>query len=136
MLVIANCPVRIGGRSPKLALRPRIKQNRAVRRAAVIGLLVWIWLAPPTADAGPFKDFFRKVRRGFTEPARNSSSHRITHRPRAEETRAGGSRTRTINTSPNEGNTHSATRAPVNRRGKPNLPYGTPVPGKQGFVTS
>jgi len=40
----------------------------------------------------------------------------------------------TNNTPPNQRNTRSTTRASA-KKGE-DLPYGTPVPGKQGFVTS
>ena len=123
------------------AVWPQTRENsgeRICRRPiAIIGLLVVsAFLAPAVADAGPFKDFFRKVRRAFSQPSQTSSSHPTVHKARAKQSQNESASAATVSVPPNEQNTRSAQRGTVTRSGKVDLPYGTPVPGKQGFVTS
>jgi hypothetical protein len=106
-------------------------------RTALIGLfLCGFPLAPCTATAGPFKDFFRKVRHAFAEPARRTSAQRTVH----QNDNVDGSDERVAPTAahapPNKQNTRTAKRPIAIGKGKIDIPYGTPVPGKQGFVTS
>ena len=90
-----------------------------------------------SADAGPFRDFFRKVRHAFTESGKSNQSHRTSakhtsHPNHATVSSAGGADV--VSSPPNGRNTRSAIRS--NGSTKADLPYGTPVPGKKGFVTS
>ncbi len=91
------------------------------------------------AEPGPFENFFRKLRRSFSEPE-HKPTHRTSHRQTDE---AKNSPTEESNTHPASGgasappterNTRTTTRAP-SKKGE-DLRYGTPVPGKKGFVTS
>jgi hypothetical protein len=91
------------------------------------------------AEPGPFENFFRKLRRSFSEPERKST-HRTSHKQTDE---AKNSPTEESNTHPatsgasappTEHNTRTTTRA-ASKKGE-DLRYGTPVPGKKGFVTS
>ena len=97
------------------------------------------------AEPGPFENFFRKLRRSFNEPERKPT-HRTSHK-QADETKNSdqtknssndGSNPHTANgdavAPPTERNTRTTTRAP-SKKGE-DLRYGTPVPGKKGFVTS
>ena len=96
-----------------------------------------------TKEPGPFEKFFRSLRHAFSEPTPHKSiTHHSTHKqspntanPTAsvDESNA-NTATGTTNQAPNEKNTRSTSRA-VTKKGE-DLPYGTPVPGKQGFVTS
>ena len=91
-------------------------------------------------ESGPFENFFHKLRRAFTEPQEKSHSHRTSHKQTGDSQNS----TNEIKTSPspaagtqvppNERNTRAATRA-SSKKGE-DLRYGTPVPGKTGFVTS
>ena len=91
------------------------------------------------AEAGPFRDFFRTIRSAIAHPKETPRPHRSTHR-----------RKKTLpSDTPNTQTVYKPTAAPP---GQPdvrwakaasnatdennNLPYGTPVPGKPGFVTS
>ena len=90
-------------------------------------------------EPGPFDKFFRSVKRWFTEPQPKSSAHHSSHKQQAAQTSPTGSpsaKTTPESTTnpPNEKNTRSTSRAST-KKGE-DLPYGTPVPGKQGFVTS
>ena len=94
----------------------------------------------PSADAGPFRDFFRRVRHAITHPEKPGHSHRgsqkhtsaIRPRDSAENTPADHA---VLSSPPNEKNTRTASAGMKNRK-EADLPYGTPVPGKKGFVTS
>ena len=91
------------------------------------------------AEPGPFEKFFQSLRRAFKEPEHKStqrSNYKQTEgtnspsaKPTASPTVTGGA-----SAPPDERNTRSATRA-TSKKGE-DLPYGTPVAGKQGFVTS
>ncbi|HWY41425.1 MAG TPA: hypothetical protein VNX27_11590 [Chthoniobacterales bacterium] len=94
-------------------------------------------------EPGPFEKFFRSLQHAFNEPEHKSTTHRTKHKqtqdtasPTANEDKEPDvhTGTGTISKPPNETNTRSTSRA-VTKRGE-DLPYGTPVPGRQGFVTS
>jgi len=91
------------------------------------------------AEPGPFENFFNKLRRAFSEP-QHKSAHRTSHKQTDETTNPSseGSNTHAAtggaSASPSERDTRTATRA-VSKQGD-DLRYGTPVPGKKGFVTS
>lgn len=104
--------------------------------------------AGTTQEPGPVEKFFRWVGNGFKEP-RKTSTHRSTHRQSTtaspspsnagSNTQNSGSNTGAaggadVGAPPSERNTRSTSRA-ATRKGE-DLPYGTPVPGKEGFVTS
>ena len=100
------------------------------------------------AEPGPFERLFRAMRHGFNEPQHKSKKHRNSPEQTREsgnptvttaESPSPGSTTSSSNSSssgkpPNEKNTRGTSRA-VTKKGE-DLPYGTPVAGKQGFVTS
>ena len=136
MLAIENRPVKIGCGQHKLAIRPWTRFRLGKIAATTLVVVTISSFAPPTAEAGPFKNFFRKVRHAFNEPARHSSSHRVSQKTQSEESGVQAAPTTTMNGPPNDRNTRSAKRATAGHRGKVDLPYGTPVPGRQGFVTS
>jgi hypothetical protein len=88
---------------------------------------------------GPFENFFHKLRRAFSEP-QQKSAHRSSHK-QTDETKSSPIEepiTHTTNgdvsAPPSERNTRTAARA-SSKKGD-DLRYGTPVPGKKGFVTS
>jgi hypothetical protein len=95
-------------------------------------------------EPGPFEKFFRSVRHAFSEPTpHKSTTHRTKHKqnedtasPTASEDKEEDvhTGTGTVSKAPNEKNTRGTSRV-VTKKGE-DLPYGTPVPGKQGFVTS
>ena len=92
-------------------------------------------------EPGPFERLFRALRRGLNEP-QHRSSHRTKHKQTQDSVnpsptddqsnvRTGNG---TVSKPPNEKNTRGASKA-TTKKGD-DMPYGTPVPGKQGFVTS
>src|SRR2546423_7853946 len=91
------------------------------------------------AESGPFENFFRKMRHAFSEPQHKSarrSSHKQTDETKTSSSEGSNTHATTGGggAPPSERNTRTATRAP-SKKGD-DLRYGTPVPGKKGFVTS
>lgn len=91
--------------------------------------------------------FVRSLRKAFTEPQQHKSTTTTTHRTKHKQSQDSGNPTVTetpepdvqtgtgaVSKPPSEKNTRGTSRA-ATKRGE-DLPYGTPVPGKQGFVTS
>jgi hypothetical protein len=110
----------------------------------VISILIasMVTLSAQHDEPGPFETLFRSLRRAFNEPQHRSSTHRTKHKqtqdsvnpsPNGDQSnvRTGNG---TVSKPPNEKNTRETSKA-TTRKGD-DLPYGTPVPGKQGFVTS
>jgi hypothetical protein len=92
-----------------------------------------------TNEPGPFERLFHSMRRAFSEPQHRSA--RRSSRKQTDETTNPSSEasatpaaTGVAGAPPSERNTRTATRA-VSKKGD-DLRYGTPVPGKTGFVTS
>lgn len=97
-------------------------------------ILALIATAEP-AKADPFKNFFRSLKRAFAPPPKKATARRKSAKTGSEPASPDASG-KTANTPPSGRNTRSATRAAAIKSGKGDFPYGTPVPGKQGFVTS
>ena len=103
-------------------------------------------LSAQTDEPGPFEKFFRAMRRAFNEPQHKSSPHPVKHKktqntgnPAATtdeaDTRVSTSSSGSdVSKPPSEKNTRGTSKA-VTKKGE-DLPYGTPVAGKKGFVTS
>ena len=119
------------------------------RRLTLLIMTIVIGASGPllAEEPGPFERLFRAMRHGFSEPQHkskphHSSSHKQTQESENPEVNDGQSSSRTASSPgsggvarpPNEKNTKSTSRA-VTKKGE-DLPYGTPVAGKQGFVTS
>ena len=104
--------------------------------------------APVIGQAGPFEDVFRSIRNSFARPApkpRTPQPRRSSPKQSNETPPSAASDTSNTQTSPtptpvpappNPSNVRvaKATAAKTNRNG--DVPYGIPVPGKQGLVTS
>jgi hypothetical protein len=106
-------------------------------RTALLTLSILLALQSQVARAEPFEDFFDALKRAFTQPTR-PRPHRATHKT-ATKTEANSENKTTdsdsagIHSPPNGRNTRAAIKAGGSKNG---LQYGTPVPGKKGFVTS
>jgi hypothetical protein len=102
--------------------------------------IVMIGTGSTQAEPGPFENFFHKLKRAFSEPQQQKSTRRSSHKQTDETTNPSTEASTTPAASgdaaapPTERNTRTATRA-TSKKGD-DLRYGTPVPGKTGFVTS
>ena len=93
------------------------------------------------ANAGPFREFFRALRSAVAHPQEKSHSHRSnrssykhneTPPSDASDVESSGSAA----PAPSRPDVRSAKAASGTKEQKADLMYGTPVPGKPGFVTS
>ena len=118
-------------------------------RTIVVSLSIFtLFSAAEVAEAGPFEDFFRSLRNSFartTPKPRSPQSHRSSRKQGNEAPPSDASDTANSQTSPsptpvpvppNRSNIRVAKATATRKNPKSDLPYGIPVPGKQGLVTS
>jgi hypothetical protein len=110
-------------------------------------IAVWFAIAtlvsrPDVAKAGPFRDFFRALRSAIAQPNEKPRPHRSSRsRPKHNETPPSDTSNNQTSRSPvpappGPGDVRVAKAALGTSQQKTELPYGTPVPGKPGWVTS
>src|SRR5207245_2845269 len=88
-----------------------------------------LFLSGPYVDAGPVGDFFKKVGQSISKPLqREPEPQPQTTRPQPAKT-PHATRRSTSRAAPAAAATSPA-------KAKPGLPYGIPVPGRKGMVTS
>jgi len=91
------------------------------------------------AKAGPFRDFFRALRSAVAHPNEKPRPHRSSHKHN-ETPSSDVSNSHTSNSplpvAPGQSNVRWAKAASAANQQKTDLPYGTPVPGKPGLITS
>lgn len=111
------------------------------RRRDVV--LVWLWMstlfaAVDPANAGPFHDFFRNLRSAVGHPKPTPRPHRSHKEKTAPSDDPSKTATSGKPNSPQPGqpDIRWAKAGSVTTEEKPKLPYGTPVAGKPGLVTS
>jgi hypothetical protein len=95
--------------------------------------------ATDAAQAGPFRDFFRTIRSAIAHPKETPRPHRSTQkRKKTPPSDAPSSQTSGKPSPAPAGQTEVrwAKAASSASDEKTNLPYGTPVPGKPGLITS
>ena len=113
--------------------------NRSIRTIITCLSIFTLFAASDMAEAGPFRDFFRALRSAIAHPDQKPRSHRGSRKH--NETPPSNSLNSETSVSsipvpPDEHNVRVAKAAPAAKQGKSGLPYGTPVPGKPGLVTS
>jgi hypothetical protein len=95
--------------------------------------------ATDVAKAGPFQDFFRALRSAIAHPNEKPRPHRISHKhnetPPSDVSNSQISRS-PVPTPPGQRDVRWAKAASDANQQKTGLPYGTPVPGRPGLVTS
>jgi len=106
-------------------------------------IVVWLSIATlitatDVVKAGPFQDFFRSLPSAFTHPNEKPRRHRTSHKHNetppsdASNSEISGS---PVPAPPGQRDVRWA-KAASGTNQKTDLPYGTPVPGKPGLVTS
>jgi len=121
-------------------------------RLVVICLSIFAFLsAPGVGEAGPFEDFFSKLRRSFSHPSpkpRSPQPRQSMRKQNNETPPSDASDASNISNSqaspsptpvpapPNRNNVRVAKATATKKNPKGDVPYGIPVPGKQGLVTS
>src|SRR5881392_245300 len=117
----------------------KIMKRLGLKALVLMMSILLIGAGSALAESGPFENFFRKMRHAFSEPQHKSarrSSHKQTDETKTSSSEGSNTHATTGvgGAPPSERNTRTATRAP-SKKGD-DLRYGTPVPGKKGFVTS
>ena len=141
---LAAFPGFAGTRSCAPLARITSAWNEAVlvkrqRHALVILLSIFLSTVNDTAKAGPFRDFVRTLRSAIASPKQTPRPHRSAHkRKKITPSDASSSQTSDKPTSLPENQTDVRWAKAASSEGdqKGDLPYGTPVAGKPGLVTS
>jgi hypothetical protein len=114
--------------------------KRPLRTIVVWLSMFTLFTATDIAEAGPFLNFFRALRRSVAHPQQKLRSHRSSRKQNNEAPPSDALNSQTSGSAvaapPNGHNVRAAKTAPVAKKGKSGLLYGTPVPGKEGLVTS
>ena len=124
-------------RCPRVRLEAVLVKRR--HHALVILLSISLSTVTDAAKAGPFQEFFRTLRSAIAHPKETPRPHRSAHkRKKTPPSDASNSQTSDKPTPAPGGQTDVrwAKAASSGSDQKADLPYGTPVPGKPGFVTS
>jgi hypothetical protein len=111
-----------------------------LRKLIVPVSILAMLIATQAAEAGPVLDFFRALRHSITHPEHKPRSHRSSRKQNEDavssDVSSHASSGGTVTAPPDAHNTRTAKAASATKEGKNGVLYGTPVPGKQGLVTS
>ena len=113
--------------------------KRSLSRIVVSLWISTLFTATDVAQAGPFRDFFRAVRSAVAHPNEKPRRHRSNHK-HIETPPSDASNNQTsgspLSAPPGRANIRMTKVVSGANQQKNDLPYGTPVPGKQWLVTS
>src|SRR6266700_7883592 len=113
--------------------------KRSLRVIVVSLSIAMLISSADVASAGPFRDFFRALRSAIAHPHETPRPHRSSHKHNetppsdASNSQTSGS---PVPAPPGQRDVRWAKAASGASQQKTELPYGTPVPGKPGLVTS
>jgi hypothetical protein len=105
------------------------------RRLLLILVMAGLLANREVANADPVEDFFRRLGNSIAHPQRKSRPRKTTGKPANNDTSPAPSASAAPTVGPpNQQNVRSASLA--SKGAKRDAPYGIPVPGRKGFVTS
>ena len=113
--------------------------HRRLTRLIIAFSFVAFLTTSDVANARSFLDFLKAVGNSIAHPQKKSRTPgtKSKEAPKAPNKDVAATPTPTVAAaSPGPQNVRSASAAPQSKGGKGDTPYGIPVPGKQGFVTS
>lgn len=100
-------------------------------------VLAGLLVGGEVANANPVEDFFRRLGNSIAHPEKKPRPRKSTSKPASKSASPAPSPSASPTVSPpDQENVRSASAAPAARGRKRDVPYGIPVPGRQGFVTS
>jgi hypothetical protein len=113
--------------------------QRSLRTIVVCLSIAMLISSAGVANAGPFRNFFRALRGAVAHPNEKPRPHRSSHKhsdtPPSDVSDSHTSDT-PVPAPPGQRNVRWAKAASGANQQKTDLPYGTPVPGKPGLITS
>ena len=121
-----------------ITLREAVLLKRPLHALLVL-LSVSVSTVTHTAKAGPFRDFFRTLRSAIAQPKETPRPHRSVHKHKKAPPNDDSNTATSKKPTPMPGDQTDvrwAKAATNDNAEKTDLPYGTPVAGKPGFVTS
>ena len=106
--------------------------------------IVWLsicalFIVADAANAGPFRDFFKTLRSAIAQPRETPRPHRSTHKRKKtspNDAPTGQASDKQTPSASGQLDVRWAKASSIAGDQKADLPYGTPVPGKPGLVTS
>ena len=122
--------------------------KRPLHKIVICLSIFTLFGAPTIGEAGPFEDFFKSIRNSFARPSpkprtpqpRRSNPKQSNQTPPGDASDTSNNQTSPSPTPapapPNANNVRVAKATAARRNRNSDLPYGIPVPGKQGLVTS
>jgi hypothetical protein len=113
--------------------------QRSLRTIVVCLSIAMLISSAGVANAGPFRNFFRALRGAVAHPNEKPRPHRSSHKhnetPPSDVSNSPTS-SNPLPAPPGQLNVRWAKAASAANQQKTDLPYGSPVPGKPGLVTS
>jgi hypothetical protein len=107
---------------------------RLIAALSIFGLLA---IAQPGAAADPVSNFFRRLGNSIAHPEKKSRPRKSTSKlPDNNMSPVPGASASPTVGPPNQQNVRGASAAQTLKGTKRDVPYGIPVPGRKGFVTS